>query len=221
MHITALEPSPRRKSRLSVFLDGVAAGDISRVTARQEGLRVGVELPAGRLDEIVAAERRREALQAAVTMLARRPRSEREVRTRLKRRKLDPGVIDETVGRLRAARLLDDAEYARAFAESRARTSPRGRRLLERELRASGVGAEVAAEAVTGLSDEEAAYRLASGRMRPLARLDRQAFRARLAGLLQRRGFGWEVTRRTVERCWAELGREGRPDDERDDEIED
>ncbi|MBI5288569.1 MAG: RecX family transcriptional regulator, partial [Chloroflexi bacterium] len=158
-------------------------------------------------------DRRRQAVDAAVAMLARRPRSEREVRQGLKRRRLDEATIEETVERLRASRLLDDAEYAHSFAESRGRTSPRSRRLLVQELRANGVDAAVAAQAVGEVSDAEAAYRLATGRMRSLSALNEQRFRSRLGGLLQRRGFGWEVTRQTVERCWSEMElRSGRHD---------
>ncbi len=214
LQITAIEPTLRRKSRCNIYVDGVVAGEISRATAKQQGLRVGLELPPGRLQDIVAEDRRRQALDAAVAMLARRPRSEREVRRRLSQRKLDPAVIDSTVERLHAARLLDDAEYARSFAESRGRIAPRGRQLIVQELRANGVDAAVATEAVAGLDDAEAAYRLATGRTRSLAGLDHRTFRARLSGLLQRRGFGWDVTRRTVDRCWAELGRGGGGDDD-------
>jgi len=213
MIITAIERHARRKSRLDVFVDGVVACEISRATAKQRGLRVGLETAPEQLDAIVADDRRRAALDIAVAMLARRPRSEREVRQQLKRRGLDAAVVDGTIERLRAARLLDDAEYARSFAESRDRMSPRSRRLLVQELRANGVDAALAAEAVSEVSDAEAAYRLASGRLRSLSRLDQQTFRSRLAGLLQRRGFGWDVTRRTVERCWSDLNRESEEDE--------
>ena len=205
MQITAIEPHPRRKSRLDVYVDGVVACEISRATVKQRSLRVGLQMPPEQFDAIVADDRRRQALDIAVTMLARRPRSEREVRQRLKQRKLDAAIADHTIERLRAARLLDDAGYARTYAESRDRTSPRSRRLLVQELRANGVDSAVATDAVGELSDTDAAHRLASSRMRSLARLDQQTFRARLSGLLRRRGFGWDVIRRTVERCWSEL----------------
>jgi regulatory protein len=213
MVITALEPAPRRRSRIQVFVDGVPACEISRATLKQRSLRPGVEVTMEQIDAIVAEDRRRIGLESAVAMLARRPRSEREVRRRLKQRKLDETAIEDTVAKLKGARLLDDAEYARSFAETRSRISPRSRRLLVQELRAAGVESEIAANAVEDVSDEEAAYRLASSRMKALAGVDEQAFRSRLGGLLQRRGFGWDVTRRTVARCWAE----SHPDDESDD----
>ena len=206
MFVTAIQPEARRKSRLVVYLDGVAAGDISRRLAKERSLRPGLELSAERFEAIVAEDRRRTALDTAVRMLSRRPRSEREVRRRLKQRRLDETTIEATVERLREARLLDDAEYARSFAEARDRISPRAQRLIEQELRAAGVDGAVAAEATAGISDEESAYRLAATKMRTLAGLEYGAFASRMSWLLRRRGFGWSIARATVDRCWAEAG---------------
>jgi hypothetical protein len=49
--------------------------------------------------------------------------------------------------------------------------------------------------------------------MRSLSRLEFAAFRDRLAGHLQRRGFGWDVIRATVRRCWDEARGEPAPAD--------
>ncbi len=204
MIVTALERNARRRSRLDVYVDGIVACDISRTTANKRALRVGSDLGAGGVEALIEEDRRREALDTAVAMIARRPRSERDIRQRLKQRKLDPAVVDETIDRLKKERLIDDADYARYMTEVRDRLAPRSQRLLAQELRASGVEQSVAATAVAAVSDEESAYRLASSRLRSLSTLDEQKFRARLAGLLQRRGFTWEVTRTTIDRCWRE-----------------
>ncbi len=205
MIITAVEPAKRR-GRVNVYVDGALACEIARSVAAAHGLRPGQAIAREQIDAIVAADRRRQALGAAVAMLARRPRSEREVRQRLKQGSLPPALVDETVRKLIDMKLLDDAEYARAWTESRDRHSPRGRRLIVRELRASGVDAAIAERAAAEVSDEDAAHRLASRRMRSLERLEYDAFRSRLGSYLQRRGFGWDVCRATVERCWRERG---------------
>ena len=113
-----------------------------------------------------------------------------------------------------AKKLLDDAEFARTWTESRDRSSPRGRRLIVQELRAAGVTASIAAEAAAAVSDEDAAYRVGAKKARALASCDYRAFRDRLGSHLQRRGFDWETARATVERCWTELGREDSADDD-------
>jgi regulatory protein len=152
-------------------------------------------------------------MEAAIALLARRPRSEREMRRRLAQRRLPPTLVEDTIERLRTLNLIDDAAFARFWAETRDRTSPRGRRLVTQELRTQGVEASVAATATAELSDADAAYRLASRRLRGLADTDYQTFRSRLGGQLQRRGFGWDVVQSTIERCWRELGRAPVQDD--------
>jgi regulatory protein len=205
MIITAVEPARKRRGHVDVYVDGVVAFDVARTTAIRRGLRPGAAIDAAQIDAIVAADGRLAALETAAAMLARRPRSEREVRRRLAERRFDPSLIEETVTRLRELKLLDDAEFARAWTESRDRSSPRGRRLIVQELRAAGVAMPTAVEAASAVSEEEAAYRVGEKRARALASCDYRAFRDKLGAHLQRRGFGWETARATVDRCWREL----------------
>jgi regulatory protein len=187
-----------------VYVDAVSRLELRRETLRKHQLRPGAEVDAQALEAIVAADARAGALAAALALIARRPRSERDLRRRLRQRRCEDDVIDETVTKLRAARLIDDAEFAAAWAESRDRSSPRGQRLIAQELRQQGIGYELASEAANVVDDQEAAYRVAERRLASLATLEYDAFRSRLASQLQRRGFGWGVIRTTVERCWRE-----------------
>lgn len=213
MLVTAVVRKPRRAGRVDVYVDGEVALELPRDVARSAGLRPGRVIEPAEIATIAAAEQRREALQAAIALLARRPRSERELRRRLLQRRVAARLIDETVDKLRGLKLIDDAAFARFWAETRDRTSPRGRRLVTQELRTQGIDADAAAAATAELSDADAAYRLASGRVRALSGSDYQTFRIRLGGQLQRRGFGWDVTQSTVERCWREFGGSSAEDD--------
>jgi len=204
--VTAVVRKTHRAGRVDVYVDGEVAFDVPHDTARTCDLHPGRRIEPAEIEEIVAAERKRGAMEAAIALLARRPRSEREVRRRLVQRGFPPALVDDTISRLCALKLIDDAAFARFWAETRDRTSPRGRRLVTQELRTHGVDSNVAAATTAELSDADAAYRLASRRMRGLEGADYQTFRNRLGGRLQRRGFGWDVAQSTIERCWRELG---------------
>ena len=208
MIVTAVEPAQKRRGRVEVYVDGIVAFDVARAVAVARRLRPGAAIDPAQIEAIVAADRRRAALEEAAAMLARRPRSERDVRRRLAERKFEAALVEETVARLLELKLLDDAEFARTWTESRDRRSPRGRRLIVQELRAAGVAAPMAVEAASAVSDEDAAYRVAGKKARALTSCDERAFRDKLGSHLQRRGFGWETARATVERCWRELERE-------------
>ena len=214
MIITAVERMPKRRGRVAIYIDGIVAAEVARDTADRLGLRPGTPITQAEVDAMVAADVRRQALAIAIAMLARRPHSEREVQRRLARHKFDAAIADEIVAKLRGARLLDDAEFARAWTQSRDAQSPRGQRLIVQELRAAGVETTIASEAAAEVSEPDAAYRIASKRMRSLVRLDHASFRNRLGSFLQRRGFGWEVARTTVDRCWREISGDAATGDE-------
>jgi regulatory protein len=200
MIITAVDRAPKRRDRVQVHVDGVSMFEVSQTTARKHDLRPGRELTASEI-----ADARYVALTAAAAMLARRPHSEREVRARLGRRGCDAQAADGAIQTLTTAGLLNDAEYAQAWTESRDRISPRGHRLVEQELRASGVSLEIARDAADQVSDADAAMRAAARRLASLRGLDYGSFRKRLGSFLQRRGFDWDTCGATIERCWQDL----------------
>jgi regulatory protein len=204
MIITAVERKRGPQGRVRIYIDGQPALEIPGETARKRDLHPGRTIAPDELAAISAAEARRDAFDTAARMLARRQHSEREIRRRLSQRRVAPELVDETVARLTAMRAIDDVSFAHAYAETRDRTSPRGARVLIAELRAHGVDPETARHATSELDETDAAYRLAAKRMRSLAAADYRAFRDRLAGHLQRRGFAWDTIRRTIDRCWRE-----------------
>ena len=210
MRVTAIEKQ-RRKNRLNLFLDGRFALGLSTDVAAQVSLRVGDEVDGDRLRALREAEARADAMSAALRLLSYRPRSETELRHRLARRGVPPALIDSTIQRLRELGLVDDAAFARAWVESRERTSPRGQRLLRQELRAKGVNSDASRELVEGVDDAEAALRASARRAASLSGLPQEEFRRRLGDFLRRRGFDYETIRLTVERRWRELA-EGRDD---------
>jgi regulatory protein len=201
--VTAVERKPRSK-----LLD-VSLGDSSdlRVTpeiALRFALRPGIELSAARLEELRAEQARADAMSAAVRLVSRRARSEKELRERLRQRGVDPSLVDATVGRLKELGLLDDRAFAASWVQGREHSAPRSRRLLVSELRGKGVSGDAAHEAAGVVNEPEAAYRAASKRARGLAGKPFDEFQRKLGDLLLRRGFDYEIAKETVKRLWEE-----------------
>jgi regulatory protein len=82
-------------------------------------------------------------MEVAARYLATRPRTRWEVERRLRRAGTEPEVIAGTLERLGTLGLVDDLAFARWWAEQRDRHAPRGRRMVEAELRQHGIGREV------------------------------------------------------------------------------
>lgn len=155
-------------------------------------------------------------MEIAVHFLGTRPRTRRELQLRLRRAGTSDEVNDATLARLEALGYVDDTAFARWWAEQRDRHAPRGRRMVEAELRQRGVprevleelrGAELAeppldAESLPGTEDERADAALAHHlRGRPVP--DDPRARQRLGAYLVRRGFGPDTARAAIRRLIA------------------
>jgi regulatory protein len=203
--ITAVEPQQRRAGRRwNVFVDGRYAFSVEAELAAS--LKVGQPISSLRTADLLRDDEYRRCYEAAIRFLSVRPRSEREVRQRLDRHGFAPEMMDRAVERLRELDLVDDAAFASYWVEQRQTHRPRGSRLLKLELRQKGLATDVAVEALAELGDEsESAYAAGSTRVRALRGLDERAFRQRLTGFLQRRGFDYESAASAVERLWREV----------------
>jgi regulatory protein len=210
MQITAIEKQ-RRRRRANVYLDGRYAFSLSLELMAQAGLHEGDALSPQQVDSLRRADMRHQAQEAALRLLAYRPRSEAEMRQRLARRGLPEEVVQGTIARLHGQGLLSDAAFARFWVETRDHNSPRGHRLLWQELSAKGIGREIARQAIAPVAEEDAALRAAQKKARHLQGQDYTLFRRRLGDFLLRRGFPYPTVRTTVERLW----REGQQDSER------
>lgn len=138
-----------------------------------------------------AHARTRAAVQAALRLVARRARTEQELREALAAAH-DEAASGAAVARLLELGYLDDREWARAYV-ARRRSQVRGRALLRRELLASGVSAADAAEALAAHEELDAARRAIAGRNHALRSVEPDRRRRRLSGFLMRRGFSRET----------------------------
>ena len=210
MQITAIEKQ-RRRRRANVYLDGRFTFSLSLGLLTEAGLHEGDALTPQQVDSLRQADVRHQAHEAALRLLAYRPRSEAEIRQRLARRGLPPQVVQETIARLRDQGLLSDAAFARFWVETRDQTSPRGRRLLWQELAAKGIEREIARQAIAPVAEEDAALRAAQKKARHLQGQEYPVFRRRLGDFLLRRGFPYPTVRTIVERLWLERQQDSEP----------
>ena len=198
--ITALKPQVRDPERLNLFLDGTFAFSLGEQLAGDEGLRVGDDLTPERVAELRSKDQVGKATTAALNLLARRPRSVREVRDRLRQKGYEADTIDAAVAKLEGWRYVDDTEFARYWVENREAHKPRGKRLLEQELRFKGVDRELVRETIAAAEIDEvsAAIELGRTKLRTYASLEPAVAQRRLGAFLARRGYGYDVIKPTL-----------------------
>ena len=147
-----------------------------------------------------ATDLRKEAMERAGRMLALRPRTELELRDRLREAALPDDVVDHTVDRLYELELLDDEAFAIEWISERTRKKGLGPRALMAELQRKGVDRSTAEEALakSGVVEEDTATAQAEKLVHKVMRFPLRDQASRLQQMLMRRGFSWEATEAAV-----------------------
>ena len=202
--ITALLPQPGHKDSVAVYVDGQFVLSLAAALVQQAELHPGLNIPDTLLLALQDRQMLHDGLQTAYRFLARGPRSEAEVRKRLQRQEASDTAIDAVLAKLKQQRFIDDGAFAAGFAERRASISPRSGSMVRWELRQRGVAKDVAEDAAAQLDDDALAYEAGLKRAQRMPAMEYTAFRAKLGGFLQRRGFGYSLTSRVVARLWRE-----------------
>ena len=143
-------------------------------------------------------------------MLEARARSVADLRRGLIRKGEPQADVDAAIERLRTAGLLDDANFARQLARSKALGAGHSRRRIGQELAKRGVERSVADAAVADVFDEEGVDesvsidRVAQKKARSLGALDPTTRQRRLYAFLARRGYGSDAITAAIRRVLSD-----------------
>lgn len=140
----------------------------------------------------MAADER--ALELAVGHLGKRDRTAAEVRRHLAAKDIGEQAAEAAVAELERMGYLDDARYARVFAEDRRALDAWGPERIERRLMELGVDREHIAAAIgerDGAHELEAALELLRRRLRAVPSNERE--REKALGMLVRKGYDLEL----------------------------
>lgn len=139
----------------------------------------------------------------AYALLRQRPRSEYEIKSRLKLKGYGDEIIEEITGALERTGDLDDMRFAKLWVESRMHRNPVGDIVLKHELKEKGVSDAIIEAALSEKSEKydeyEAAFSMAKERFERFKKLDRQKAMKRVYDFLLRRGFKYDNVRKIVE----------------------
>ncbi len=188
-----------------MFLDGKFAISLDTEVAVKEGLKIGQELSDDQIKILVKDLGLARCLNVAYRYLSYRPRSEAELKQRLRYRGFEESQIKMVINKLKEQNLLDDTAFARFWKENREMFRPRSQRLTRLELRKKGVADEIIDEVIDKSNDMDSAYHAAMSKSQHLTGQDYEGFRRRLGDYLKRRGFDYSVINQTIKRVWQEL----------------
>ena len=203
MRITRIETQKKRPGRKTIFADGKFIAGVSDETLLRLGLRTGDDLSPETVKALQRTEELWSARNAALRLISYRPRTERELRDRLREKEYPDTDIVATIEDLKRSGLVNDAEFARTYLRDALALRPKGKLALKRKLLLLGLDKSIVEESLqevfSEVNQEEAAYEAAERFLRKSGGKKRgeepAALRNRLANYLARQGYGWDTIR--------------------------
>ena len=174
---------------------------------RERPLKEGQPLDLEEYDNWLMVRQYRFALDRAVGYLAARARSRREIEQKLLQAGYRPCTVEMVIYKLQRENLLDDADFARQWVESR-QHHKLGRSRIAQELRRKGVSQDEAEEALSIIEDDDqlagaiALAQKAAARIKPGE--DMRKASSRIAAMLARRGYSWDVAKEAIRQALSD-----------------
>jgi regulatory protein len=144
MKITAIKQQVKRQGRYSIFVDDKYAFSLSENALLDQKITIGLEIGQAELTAFKDASKFDKAYNLVLAYVARRPRSEWELRDYFRRKEIDEDAGDQIMTRLKDYGYVNDLSFARSWVENRRLLKPVSKRRLMLELRQKHVGDEIA-----------------------------------------------------------------------------
>jgi len=139
----------------------------------------------------------------ALEFLSYRPRSEKEVRDKLKAKQVEPHIIEKIIIKLKEKRFLNDEEFAKGWIENRNRFKPRSLRLIKIELKQKGITQDIIEKTINDkelmINDLDSAKELVEKKMKRFKDLPKQEIYQRLGRFLASKGFNWDTIKKAID----------------------
>ncbi|MDD2646553.1 MAG: RecX family transcriptional regulator [Patescibacteria group bacterium] len=200
MRITEIKKQ-KRGNRANVYLDGRFGFGATANALVDFDLFVNKELSQSEVNVIIKKDQAAKAMQKCFLWLGIRPRSEKELRDKLKEKKFDPQIVNQTIKQIEELGYLNDKEFTRMFIEMK---KSKGKIFIQQELRRKGIEQKIIKDALENyypLEEEiESALRLAERKIKSYKNLPNYKIKQKLAQYLAGRGFNWGVVSQVFEK---------------------
>ncbi len=156
--------------------------------------------------EAIEDQNLKDAKLAAYNFVSYKPRSEFEVREKLKTKDFNKSSIDFAVSFLYEFKLLNDEEFSRNYIKSYISNKPSGKYKLTQELRKRGITEGIISETIRNFYPDEDTLELAltaaNKHLRKISYKPKEKQRKLISDFLSRRGFEWNIITETIEKIF-------------------
>ncbi|MCM3569439.1 recombination regulator RecX [Neobacillus mesonae] len=198
--ITKITTQQKNQDRYNIFMD-YGKGEQFAFSVDSDilikfQLKKGMELDEFSIVEIGYQDDIRKAYNLAVQFLARRIRSEKEIRDYLNKKEVEHPVIHEVIHKLKGQKYINDAEFAKAFVRTMANTTDKGSDVIRMELKEKGIAEEIQNQALAEYPKEqqiEKAIKIGEKFFKKPSKDSIKIQRQKLEQQLLRKGYSFEM----------------------------
>lgn len=196
MKITAIKQQVKDHDRYSIYVDEKYSFGLSGAGLIDSKLRVGAEISQDELVALKDTAKADKGYNRIIGLIARRPRSEWEVRDYLKRKEYESEFIDQIVERAIGRSYLNDEAFARSWVENRRLLKATSQRKLNQELKQKRVSQEVIDKVLS--EDSENVNELAVLTALIERKRSRYPDRLKLMRYLASQGYGYDLIKEAL-----------------------
>lgn len=193
--ITRVEKQ-KRGERYNIYIDDLYAFSVGAETLIKYQLLKEREVMTADLEQIIKSDEINHLYNRALRYISYKNRSVQEVVKYLTDKEYTEDSIQQVISMLTEARYLNDELYAENYIRDRNALNPKGKKLLEFELRQKGIKQSIIDKNLASIKPEtelELAYQLVVKRRKSIRSDDWNLLYKRLASYLQRRGFSYGI----------------------------
>lgn len=192
--ITSVKQQKNEK-RVNIFLDGKFAFGIDLESFIKFKLKQGKELTDDEVKTIIKKSEFQKVLDKLLRFSMLRPRSEKEIKDYLKRKKIPETLNEDLFERLKYFDLLDDVKFAKWWVEQRITFKKKTKKIIEQELKFKGIKTDIIKNVLseTKIDELSIAKDLVTKRMYKWQKFDERTKKQKITQYLIGKGFDWSI----------------------------
>lgn len=187
------------RNRVEIIFDNDQKVSLAYEVFLKYQLKMNQEISEEFLPFLLDEDQKYQVKQSALNYLSRRHHSKNEIRTKLRQKKFNTELIEQTLDNLEQNNYVDDHSFAQIFTDEKVKAKNWGKNKIKSELIKRGVSskviADVIAEKFSGESEIKAGLELANKKLKKLLNrnIEQKKIQSSIYSFLISRGYDYDL----------------------------
>ncbi|WP_291653507.1 recombination regulator RecX [Clostridium sp.] len=201
--ITKIEVQKRNKERVNIYIDNEYSFSLSAELVYKEALKTNEKIDLEKIKSIAKEDDYIKCKNAALKIVEKSYKSEKELRNKLLLKGYDNLTIDKTLNFLKEYNFLSDTNYVKMYVKDRSRLQ--GKKKIKYDLIKKGINDNLIEEEISNIDEEEereVAYNMALKKYNVLSKRESDKYKLsqKIYRFLLSKGYDYDIVSYVVKR---------------------